>query len=272
MKKPNVTKIFNTVKKAVGKKSPEILIAFGIAGMITTTVLAVKATPKAMEKIKKAEKDKAEEYNCNHADSDIEASTLKLTKPEVVKATWKCYIPAAISGAASIACIVGANTVHSKRNAAIATAYKLSEKALTEYKEATIEEVGEEKAKAIKDRVAQKQLDNNPVNDSQVIITGNGKQLCYDGVSGRYFESSIQEIETAVNKINRSLNYDMYVSLSEFYDELDLEHTDISDELGWNLDDGLVEISYGTMIAKDNRPCITLEYHVAPKYDFSKLM
>ena len=271
MKKPNVTKIFNTVKKAVGKKSPEILIAFGIAGIITTTVLAVKATPKAMGKIKEAEKNKKEEFDRDHGYSELD-TMFKLTKPEVVKATWKCYIPAAISGAASIACIVGANTVHSKRNAAIATAYKLSEKALTEYKEATIEEVGEEKAKAIKDRVAQKQLDNNPVNDSQVIITGNGKQLCYDGVSGRYFESSIQEIETAVNKINRSLNYDMYVSLSEFYDELDLEHTDISDELGWNLDDGLVEISYGTMIAKDNRPCITLEYHVAPKYDFSKLM
>ena len=260
MKKPNVMKIFNTVKKAVEKKSPEILIAFGIAGMITTTVLAVKATPKAMEKIKEAEKNKKEKFDRDHGYSELD-TMFKLTKPEVVKATWKCYIPAAI-----------ANTVHSKRNAAIATAYKLSEKALTEYKEATIEEVGEEKAKAIKDRVAQKQLDNNPVNDSQVIITGNGKQLCYDGVSGRYFESSIQEIETAVNKINRSLNYDMYVSLSEFYDELDLEHTDISDELGWNLDDGLVEISYGTMIAKDNRPCITLEYHVAPKYDFSKLM
>lgn len=178
MKKPNVTKIFNTVKKAVGKKSPEILIAFGIAGMITTTVLAVKATPKAMEKIKKAEKDKAEEYNRNHADSDIWASTLKITKPEVVKATWKCYIPAAISGAASIACIVGANTVHSKRNAAIATAYKLSEKALTEYKEATIEEVGKEKAKAIKDRVAQKQLDNNPLNDSQVKKGSKGAKEC----------------------------------------------------------------------------------------------
>lgn len=271
MKKPNVTNLFNTVKRAIGKKSPEILIAFGIAGIITTTVLAVKATPKAMGKIKEAEKNKKEEFDRDHGYSELD-TMFKLTKSEVIKATWKCYIPAAISGAASIACIVGANTVHSKRNAAIATAYKLSEKALTEYKEATIEEVGEEKAKAIKNRVAQKQLDNNPVNDSQIIITGNGKQLCYDGVSGRYFESSIQEIETAVNKINRSLNYDMYVSLSEFYDELDLEHTDISDELGWNLDDGLVEISYGTMIAKDNRPCITLEYHVAPKYDFSKLM
>ena len=63
MKKPNVMKIFNTVKKAVEKKVPEILIAFGIAGMITTTVLAVKATPKAMEKIKEVEKNKKEEFD-----------------------------------------------------------------------------------------------------------------------------------------------------------------------------------------------------------------
>lgn len=272
MKKPNVTKMFNTVKRVVGKKSPEILIAFGIAGMVTTTVLAVKATPKAMKKIEEAEKNKAEEFNRNHADSEIQAATLTLTKPETIKATWKCYIPAAVSGAASIACIIGANTVHSKRNAAIATAYKLSEKALTEYKGAVLEEVGEEKAKTIKDRVAQKQMADKPASSSQVIVTGNGKQLCYDGVSGRYFESSIQEIEAAVNRANRSLNYDMYVSLSEFYDELDLPHTDISDELGWNIDNGLIEISYGSSITDDGRPCITLEYHVAPRYDYSKLM
>ena len=89
MKKPNVTKIFNTVKKAVGKKSPEILIAFGIAGMITTTVLAVKATPKAMEKIKEAEKNKKEEFDRDHGYSELD-TMFKLTKPEVVKATWKC--------------------------------------------------------------------------------------------------------------------------------------------------------------------------------------
>lgn len=41
------------------------------------------------------------------------------------------------------------------------------------------------------------------------IITGNGKQLCYDGVSGRYFESSIQEIETAVNKITEYAIYEV---------------------------------------------------------------
>ena len=273
MKKHDATKLFNTVKRAVGKKSPEILIAFGIAGMITTTVLAVKATPKAMNEIEKEKKKRNKELVKKMTGEETgRVIGVRLKKQDIIKVTWKCYIPAAVSGVASIACIIGANTVHSKRNAAIATAYKLSEKALTEYKGAVLEEVGEEKAKAIKDKVAQKRLDSNPVNDSQVIITGNGKQLCYDGVSGRYFESSIQEIEAAVNRINHALNYDMYVSLSEFYDELDLEHTDISDELGWNLDDGLIEISYGSMIAKDNRPCITLEYRVAPRYDFSKLM
>ena len=272
MKKPNVTKIFNTVKRAVGKKSPEILIAFGIAGMITTTVLAVKATPKAMEKIKETEKNKKEEFDRDHGYSEVDASIFKLTKPEIVKAIWKCYVPAAVSGVASIACIVGANTVHSKRNAAIATAYKLSEKALTEYKEATIDEVGEEKAKVIKDRVAQKQLDNNPVSSSQVIITGKGKQLCYDGISGRYFECDLETIRAAVNRVNRNMTYDMYVSLSDFYDELDLPHTDMSDDLGWNLDDGLLEVDYGTRLSDDGKPCITLEYHVAPRYDFSKLM
>lgn len=46
MKKPNLSKQFKMVLKAVEKRSPEILTGFGVAGMITTTVLAVKSTPK----------------------------------------------------------------------------------------------------------------------------------------------------------------------------------------------------------------------------------
>ena len=273
MKKHDVTKIFNMVKRTVGKKSPEILIAFGIAGMITTTVLAVKATPKAVEKINEEKKKQNEEFVKKITGEESGAVVgFKLKKKDIIKVTWKYYIPAAVSGAASIACIIGANTVHSKRNAAIATAYKLSEKALAEYKGAVLEEVGEEKAKTIKDRVVQKQLDDNPASNNQVIITGHGKQLCYDGISGRYFESDLETIRAAVNRVNRNMTYDMYVSLSDFYDELELEHTDMSDDLGWNLDDGLLEIDYGTRLADNGKPCITLEYHVAPRYDFSKLM
>ena len=75
-----------------------------------------------------------------------------------------------------------------------------------------------------------------------------------------------------MNELNRSMTYDMYVSLSDLYDLLDLPHTKISDDLGWNLDDGLVDIRFGSTISENNEPCIVMDYTVAPRYDFSKLM
>ena len=63
----------------------------------------------------------------------------KLTPAEVVKITWKCYIPAAVTGIAATACVIGANSVHASRNAALATAYHLSSAALTEYKDKVVE-------------------------------------------------------------------------------------------------------------------------------------
>lgn len=266
----SVMKFIKTVKRGFGKRSPEILLGLGIASAITSTVLAVKATPKAMELLAEAEKE-----NINRQIKEgVPGPEVKngLPSAQVVKTVWKCYIPAAISGAASIACLLGSHSVNAKRNAALATAYKLSETALNEYREKVVEEIGEEKEKVIRDKVAQKHLDEKPVSKSEVIVTGTGKQLCYDGISGRYFESDIQTIRAAVNKINETMVYEMYAALNDFYNEIGLSNTDMGDELGWNIDDGLLEISYGAMVANDGRPCITLEYHVAPRYDFAKLM
>lgn len=266
----SVMKFIKTVKRGFGKRSPEILLGLGIASAITSTVLAVKATPKAMELLAEAEKE-----NINRQIKEgVHGPEVKngLPSAQVVKTVWKCYIPAAISGAASIACLLGSHSVNAKRNAALATAYKLSETALNEYREKVVEEIGEDKEKVIRDKVSQKHLDEKPVSKNEVIITGTGKQLCYDGISGRYFESDIQTIRAAVNKINETMVYEMYAALNDFYNEIGLSNTDMGDELGWNLDDGLLEISYGAMVADDGRPCITLDYHIAPRYDFSKLM
>lgn len=266
----SVMKFIKTVKRGFGKRSPEILLGLGIASAITSTVLAVKATPKAMELLAEAEKE-----NINRQIKEgVPGPEVKngLPSAQVVKTVWKCYIPAAISGAASIACLLGSHSVNTKRNAALATAYKLSETALNEYREKVVEEIGEDKEKVIRDKISQKHLDEKPVSKNEVIITGTGKQLCYDGISGRYFESDIQTIRAAVNKINETMVYEMYAALNDFYNEIGLSNTDMGDELGWNIDDGLLEISYGAMVANDGRPCITLEYHVAPRYDFAKLM
>lgn len=260
MSKSVIGKFIRSVGNTFDKHSPEILLGLGIAGGITTTILASTATPKAVTLIRKAEMDKGED------------EPVELTKTEIIKVTWKCYIPAAVSGVVSIACLLGSHSVNSKRNAALATAYKISEAALAEYKSVVKEEIGEEKAKEIGEKVMQKRLSDNPVSNREVIVTGTGTQLCYDGISGRYFESDINTIKAAVNKINETMVYEMYAALNDFYNELGLSNTEMGDMLGWNLDDGLLEISYGSMISDDGRPCITLEYYIAPRYDFAKLM
>ena len=64
---------------------------------------------------------------------------------------------------------------------------------------------------------------------------------------------------------------EMYISLTEFYNEIGLEPTKISDDLGWDLDDGLIELDISSQITDDGRPCIVIDYLVAPRYDYSKL-
>lgn len=259
MNKEKVTKIFKDVRNGLSKHSPEILTGIGIAGMVTTVIFAVQATPKALQLI---EEKKDEE----HKD--------ELTALETAKVAWKPYVPAAVTGVVSVACLIGANSVHVKRNAALATAYQLSSTALSDYKEKLIETVGEKKEKAVRDRIAQDKVDKNPVETSNVIITGNGKSLCYDPQFGQYFESTIDDIKRAVTELNYRMidRGEEYVSLNDFYDELGVERIDVGEQLGWNMGrDGKIEVTTSAAIAKNNVPCIVIHYDVAPKYEYFKL-
>ena len=256
MNKEKVTKLFKDIQNGISKHSPEILTGLGVASMITTVILAVKATPKALECI---EEKKREE----HKD--------ELTVMETVKATWKVYVPTAISGVTAVTCVIGANSVHAKRNAALATAYQLSSTALSDYKDKLVEVVGEKKEKAVLDKIAQDKVDKNPVESANVIITGNGTALCYDPQFGQYFKSSIDDIKRAVTELNYRMidKGEEYVSLNDFYDELGVERIDVGEQLGWNVGrDGKVEVTTSATIAKNNEPCIVLHYTVAPQYDY----
>lgn len=254
MNKPKFSGIINGVKTTMVKRSPEILTGIGIAGMITTAVLAVRATPKALDLIR---------------DKEDELEVDKLTIGETIKTTWKCYIPAVTTCVASTVCLIGASSVHTKRNAALAAAYKLSETALIEYKDAVIETIGE-KEKEIRDKVAEKKLEKNPVSKNEVIITGKGSVLCYETHGGRYFESDMEEVKRIENVLNKQMLRDDYVSLNDFYDEVGLSHTDIGNELGWSINDGMIEIYFSSKVADDGRPCLVVDYSNPPKYNFNK--
>lgn len=259
MSKLNFKRFANNARTKASDHLPDILLAAGIASGVTATVLAVKATPKALELIeeKKVEEGKSE-----------------LTTVEVVKTCWKPYIPAATSTIFGVGCILGSRSVNTRRSAALATAYKLSETAFAEYKEKVIETIGEEKEKKVKEKVKQTQLEKDPVSKKEVIITGRDNQLFYDYLSGRYFYSSVETIQKAQNKINEQMlkSFDGYTSLNQFYEEIGLPAIGLGYELGWSVSTGTIEIECGdAMVTDDNRACIVIDYRIAPRRDFDKI-
>ena len=273
MNKPEVSNLFKSVKLAVVKRSPEILTGVGIAGMITTTILAVKATTKAIELIE-VEKRRQNKKIVEEAKKNGQTSCKQVTKlepVEIIKVCWRVYIPTVITGVSSIACLVGASSVNARQNAALATAYNLSRTALTEYREKVVETLGKDQDESIRKSIDNDHIERKPVTKSEVIVTDNGDTLCYDSISGRYFKSSIDQIKKAENSINRTVITEMYVALNEFYDELDLDHTKLGNDLGWNIDDGLIEIDFSSQIADNGKPCVVVNYSVAPRYGYSKL-
>lgn len=255
MNKPNLAQIVKDVRLSVSKHSPEILLTLGITGMLTSTVLAVKATPRALECIE----DKKHEL---HKD--------KLTIGETIKATWKCYIPAVLTGTTSIACLVESSSVQAKRTAALATAYKVSETALTEYKEKVVKTLGEKKEKHIREEIAGDKVEKMPVKESTVYMTGGGATTFLDPLSERHFLSDINTVKKAQNDLNERMLKDIfgYVSVNDFYDELGLPRTSIGDELGWCVTKGKIDIDFSSRI-DDGKPVIVLDYRVAPRWDYT---
>lgn len=250
--KQMVRDLFKQAGKFADKNSPVILTGMGLAGMVTTIIFAVQATPKA-EKIIKCEESQLER---------------PLTKFETVKHTWKCYIPTAAMGVMSAACIIGGQTVSLRRNAALAGLYAFTDNTLKEYQDKVIETVGEKKNTDILDGMAKDIVDQNPVNELNVIRAG-GDHLCYDPLTGRYFRSDIETINRAVNNLNKCLIDDRYETLNDFYYLLGLPEVDsiVGDDLGWNTDK-LLDLGFSSQLATNGEPCIVLRYDVAPKFDY----
>ena len=246
-------KHIKALARLIRQKSPELLAGIGIAGMLATVVLAVKATPKAVRIIDKMKEEQNDPPK----------------KTEIVKATWKCYIPAAVSGAASIACLMAALVLNSQRSAALAAAYALSETARKEYSEKVSEIMGEQKQKEIEDSVAKDKMEKVPVSKQEAYITEHGNTLCYDSLSGRYFRSDIEKLRRAENDLNKRMMSENYISLNEFYYEIGLSDIKVGDWLGWNIaTTGLISLKFSAQIADDNTPCIVLYYGVPPEYDY----
>lgn len=243
---------FKTAEKLILDNSPVILTSIGVVGTISTALLSGQASFKAAEIIAD------ERYVRNQ-----EGETPWLTKREMFDLTWSLYLPALGMGIMTISCIVAANRIGMRRAAALASAYALSEKAFVEYKEKVLEKIGDTKEQKVRDEIAQERVNQNPVSTKEIIITGSGDVLCYDSITGRYFNGNVEALRRVQNDINAQIIESMYASLYEFYNLVGLPTTEYSYEVGWNIDNKL-ELEFSTVLSEDGRPCVSVGYHIWP--------
>lgn len=245
------------VEKFTHDNSPVVLTAVGTVGVVTTSILAAKGAVKAADILREAEENR-----------QPNVETEPMYNSEKLAKTWKCYVPAVTSGVLTCGAIIGANQIGTRRTAAMAAAYTLSEKKLNEYRDKVLEKVGPTKEEEIRAAVNQEQIRGTYSTDLQ--MPGTGDQICYDPMSGRFFRSNVEAIKFAMNKVNFMINSDGHASLTDFYDALGLDQTIVSEELGWTSDE-LLEIAFTTVLTSDDKPAICIDYKTKPVRNYFRL-
>ena len=256
-----MNKVLNNSLKFIKRNSSTILTVVGSVGMVATTVMAVKATPKAMRLIENTEDEKGE----------------ALTKMEIVKVAAPVYIPATVTCISSLACIVGANILSRRAQASMMSAYMLVDKSFKKYKDTVKELYGEEVHNNVVDHIALEKAEDVRVSAScftsncdLAIADETGQPvLFYDEYGNRYFETTIEKVLDAEYHLNRNFVLRGYTTLNEFYKFLGLSDTEYGERVGWCVDDELywIDFNHRKATMDDGLECYIIETPWGPNTD-----
>lgn len=239
-------------QRFIKRNASTILTCIGGAGVVVTSVMAVRATPKALWLIEDAKEAKGDE----------------LTKTETVRAAAPAYIPTVLVGASTIACIFGANVLNHRKQASMMSAYALLDSSYKEYRAKVGELYGEDADVNVRTEIAKDKYAGDGFSED------NDKQLFYDEFSGRYFESTMKDVLIAEHELNKAITVDGGAYLNEFYELLGLEPVDYADYMGWSsvaLMDMYwhpwVEFEHEKFTFDDGLECYILRMPYEPLYD-----
>lgn len=262
----DLSEVIKTLGRSVDRNSPTILTSMGVAGLITTVVLAVKATSKAKDVLFQEANYRADEWSEQTGEHQNSYPIEFFTPKELVEITWRLYIPTTVAGATTIACMIGANHISMRRNAALVSLLSIARTAAQEYQAKVVEQFGEKKEEKVREAIAQDKLKDNPVDEKTVILTSKGQYLCFDAFSGRYFRSDIETITRAENKFNQRLLREDWLGINEFYYEIGLPPIEMGDEFGWIAERSLLDIKKYTKLGTNDEPCLVIDYYVTPHH------
>lgn len=243
----NLSSAVRTAKSIITANSPVLLVGTAIAGVVSTGVLAAMGGYKARGIV----------------DAAAAENETELTVQDKFRLTWLCYAAPAVTGASTIASVVGVHTIHTKRHAALAGLYAVTSTKLDDYREKAEELLGTKKTQELNDAVGQKSIDRDAVGDHEVIVLEGGTELCYDEWSGRYFMGSMPIIERAFQEINLQLVESGDASLNDFYEHVGLTPIPMGLDFGWS--GAKISPRFGAVKTRDGRSAVSFWFHETPK-------
>ena len=268
----NAKAIASFTKHFVSAHKSELLLGASAVSFTSAVILAVKATPQALDNILVKENevmsdpDEVEKRLEHHSDSPFK---LDLTFREAFGSCWKQYIPAAVGVGVGIGCMVCSGMLYSKRIAALGAAYALSEHAVSTY-QAAIADAGSDVAEKVRDKIAEKQVSEVPVPEKKdvPVSEGSGATLCFDPMIGKYYYSDYETHREIVNDINERIVSDGEVSWADYYELLEhyipgFEVPKFADYFVWKEQMRLVPSS---ILAPNGTPCLVIEFANSPEY------
>jgi len=205
-------KLTKTLTRFLRKNAGTLLAVAASVGVVATAIETGKATIKA-EKLMELNKD-IPEYD---------------TRQKVLDC-WHFYIPAAVVGAGTIGCIVGANMLSRKEIARLSAAYMALGKTYQEYRRQVAERIGREEEQQLHASVAEEVKRDK---DGDVI------RLFYEPATKRYFHATMADVTQASYWFNRELMTEGCVSVNAWCDYLcsdELPFLPDGAERGWCID------------------------------------
>ena len=250
--------VYNGVKGQVQKHSPEILMGVGVVGVVTSTVMACKATMKlndileeskeTRDKIKEVENNPKYEDKYSPADAKKD---LTINYVQTGMKVAKLYAPAVLLGGASLGCLLASNDILRKRNAALSAAYMTVDKSFKEYRNRVTERFGEEVEKEIRYGIKAEQIETTVVDEdgNETTVTETIKTMDPNLYSdyARFFDAAspywqndpeynLMFLKAQQQYANDLLRAKGRLFLNDVYDMLGIEKTKAGQVVGWVYD------------------------------------
>lgn len=255
----NVTRAFYKTGLKIRKHSPEILMVAGVAGVITSGVMACKATLKVTEVLEDAKTQldtitevvNSTELNEKYTEADGKKDTAIVYAKTGIKLA-KLYGPAVVLAGVSIGCLVGSNRILNKRNVALTAAYSAVSNSFKDYRDRVIDRFGKEldrelkyglKAKEIEETVVDEDGKETTVKSTVQVVDPNMHseyaRFFDDGCKGweKDAEFNLMFLRQVQEQANKKFKKQGYLFLNDVYAMLGINKTKAGQIVGWYYDE-----------------------------------